>query len=305
MDMQRRHFLRLSLPLAVSSSIKAAPADPADDTPTLSFGVLADPQYADQATRGTRHYRASLGKLETAVQELNTHPLHFVVTLGDTIDKNLRSFDDIMPIYQKLKAPRRFVLGNHDFEVADEDKDKVLPALGMERPYFREEVGSWTFLYLDGTDLATWRHPRNDPRTTAAFEMLRALQAKKVRSAASWNAAIGPRQLDWLTKELQRSKERGQQVILFNHFPIFPANDPHNLWNAPELLTLLGQYDHIAAYLNGHNHAGNYALHQGTHYLNLKGMVETQAQTAYSIVRCFPDRLEVDGFGTEPNRTLP
>ena len=92
----------------------------------FSFGVLADPQYADIDARGSRFYRNSLAKLKAAVAELNKHELEFVVTLGDTIDRNYASFDDILPLYKPLKAPSKFVLGNHDFDMADEDKGKVM-----------------------------------------------------------------------------------------------------------------------------------------------------------------------------------
>ena len=55
----------------------------------------------------------------------------------------------------------------------------------------------------------------------------------------------------------------------------------------------------VVAYFNGHNHAGNYGVKNGIHYVNLKGMVETSDTTSFSIVRVFKDRLEVDGFGRE------
>jgi len=63
-------------------------------------------------------------------------------------------------------------------------------------------------------------------------------------------------------------------------------------------------YDIITAYMNGYNHKGNYGTYAGTHFVNFKRMVETKAETANSIVRCFSDRLEIDGYGLEPDRKL-
>jgi hypothetical protein len=108
----------------------------------------------------------------------------------------------------------------------------------------------------------------------------------------------------WLKTELEAANSKGQRVILFNHYPVIPIGDVHNLWNAEELVSLLGKYDNVAAYMNGHNHAGNYGTHAGCHYVNFKGMVETENQTAYGIVRCFSDRLEIEGSGLEPDREL-
>ncbi|MDA0766395.1 MAG: metallophosphoesterase [Verrucomicrobia bacterium] len=298
--MKRRNFLRITLPLTVAGHLRAEPAE----TPELLFGVIADPQYADQNARGSRFYRNSPGKLKTAIEDLNKEPLKFVVTLGDIIDNKLKSFGDIMPLYENLRAPRRFILGNHDFAVDDVDKDKILPALNMEKPYSREDHGKWAFLYLDGTDISTWRQPKDDPRTAEASALLKKLAAEKLPQAQSWNAAIGAEQMAWIKKELETAKAAGQRVIVFNHFPVIPANAGHNLWNDRELVALFEQYDHIAAYMNGHNHAGNYGTHHGCHYVNFKGMVETSDKTAYGIVRCYPDRLEIDGFGNEPDRNL-
>jgi hypothetical protein len=33
-------------------------------------------------------------------------------------------------------------------------------------------------------------------------------------------------------------------------------------------------------------------------------MVETEKETAYAVVKCYPDRLEIEGCGLEPDRSL-
>ena len=60
--------------------------------PHFSFGLIADVQYADDDNRPgiDRHYRASLPKLEEAINEFNRHDLAFVVHLGDLVDHDLR-----------------------------------------------------------------------------------------------------------------------------------------------------------------------------------------------------------------------
>ncbi len=54
--------------------------------------------------------------------------------------------------------------------------------------------------------------------------------------------------------------------------------------------------------MNGDNHSGNYAERKGTHYVNFKGMVETEEEIAYAVVKCYSDRVEIDGFGMEISR---
>jgi len=298
--MKRRNFLKISLPLAIAGKASAAPAS----LPDLTFGVIADPQYADADPKSGRFYRNSLVKLEVAVADLNKRKLDFTVTLGDLIDRDFASFSSVMPIYAKLRSRHFPVCGNHDFEVADVDKPQVLTAMGLEKPYSSLILKSWRFLFLDGTDISVWRQSADDPRTASAKEMLRAGREAKLPNLQQYNAAVGPQQMKWIAAELEAAKAAGERVILFCHYPVFPAGDPHNLWNDTELAALLAAHPHAVAYMNGHNHAGNYGKRGGCHFVNFKGMVETEKEAAWAVVKCFPDRIEIEGCGLEPDREL-
>ena len=298
--MKRRNFLKITLPLALVGNATAAPAA----EPELTFGVIADPQYADADPKWGRFFRNSLAKLEEAIADLNTRPLEFVATLGDLIDRDFASFASVMPIYSKLKSPHFPICGNHDFEVADADKGKVLGAMGLDKPYYSVVRKSWRFLFLDGTDTGVWRYPAEDARTATAKGILEKLTAEGLPHAKDYNAGIGKEQMQWIASELEAAQTAGQRVILFCHYPLIPVGNPLNLWNNTELLDLIAKHKHVAAYMNGHDHAGNYGTRGNCHYVNLKGMVETEKETAYSVVKCFPDRLEIEGYGLEPDREL-
>ncbi len=55
---------------------------------------------------------------------------------------------------------------------------------------------------------------------------------------------------------------------------------------------------------NGHNHAGDYAAKRGLHFVTFRGMVETGDTSAGAVVSLADDRIIIDGFGREPDRTL-
>ncbi len=303
--MKRRHFL--TLPLKLSSAAVLSGADQltkSQSAPDLVFGVIADPQYADYPNKGTRSYRDSLRKMKGAMKEFNELSLNFVVTLGDVIDRDMKSFAPMLALYQQFKAPCRFVLGNHDFSVQDDEKSGVMKTLSMKQAYFSEEMGNWRMIYLDGTEVSTFRYPKDDPRTLQAERLLETLKKKGVKQALPWNGAIGKEQLAWLKRELEASKTKRQRVILFNHFPVCPGGGAHHLWNADEVTDVIATYPNVVAYMNGHNHRGHYRMHDGCHFLNLKGMVETNHHNAFALVRCYADRIEVDGFESEPDRHL-
>jgi len=265
----------------------------------FSFGAIADCQYCEVPDRGQRKYSASKEKLQQCVEHFNKEDLSFVIHLGDFIDRNFSSFDEILPIYNSLEAPGYHVLGNHDFEVADEYKELVPKKLGMPSKYYDFKIKNWRFICLDGNDLSFIAYPKGSQRYQESEKYYR---EKKIRSP-KWNGGVGEEQLNWLRKTLERAEDSEEKVALFCHFPVYPA-DPHNLWNAKEVIALLEEFSCVKAYINGHNHKGKYGIKNGIHYLTCKGMVDTN-ETAYSIIRVYPWHLKIEGYGRESNQTLP
>ena len=269
--------------------------------PIFSFGVIADCQYCNVKVPKTaaRQYAFSTAKLTKCVEHLNRLKLRFVVHLGDFIDRDFKSFSDVMPIYDMLRVDRYHVLGNHDFSVADEYKAKVPAALGLKSRYYQFRYQGYRFIALDGNDVSLHAYPASDPRHKAAA----AVHKKLPSGTPAWNGAIGQSQLDWLKNELGEAELSGERVILFCHFPVYPEN-VHNLWNASEVMAVVRENRSVVAYMNGHNHAGNYGRLANRHFVTFKGMVDTD-DTAYAIVNVHSDRLEVKGFGRQENMTLP
>ena len=97
-----------------------------------------------------------------------------------------------------------------------------------------------------------------------------------------------------------QSEGAGHSLLSFSGVP---QEQPQPM-ERPSIDSLLARYPCVAAYLNGHNHAGNYGERDGIHYLTLKGMVDTE-KTAYAVIEVYPDRLAVKGFGRETDREMP
>ena len=273
--------------------------------PLFRFGVVADPQYADLEPNLTlnRYPANSLAKLREAIEEFNRHELAFVVTLGDIIDREWKSFDAILPVYETLRHPKHFLLGNHDFAIAPEHLRAVSTRVGMPSAYYDFGHAGYRFIALDGNEISVFAPPEGDPRRDEARALMKALEASGATNGQRWNAAIGSTQYDWLVARLQQAKATGEKVVVMNHYPIFP-DDSHNALNSDRMLALLAEHDHVIAYLNGHNHAGNFGAVDGTYFVNFKGMVDTEDSNAYAIVSVYEDRLDVTGFGRETSRSL-
>jgi calcineurin-like phosphoesterase family protein len=287
-------FLTLLSALSAASGMAAEEA-----TGLFSFGAIADCQYHSSPGEGRRKYSLSADKLTSCVNHLNTMNLAFVVHLGDFIDRDSASLEVVGPMLGWLTAPHYHVLGNHDFDVVDEEKADVPARMGLRERYYDFAVQRWRMVVLDGNDISLHAYPKNSTRDAASRRYYEALAGQ----APTWNGAVGQPQLAWLREVLEGATASGEQVLILCHFPVFPEN-PHNLWNADDVLAAIDPYPCVKAYINGHNHDGHYAARKGVHFLTLKGMVDTE-QTAYATITVWPGRLEVKGYGREESRSLP
>lgn len=298
--MNRRHFLGSTLAALAHGPLRAQTPSSAG---SFSIGLVADAQYADIPPHGTRYYRQAVPKLAAAVEHFQGQDLAFCAHLGDLID---RSWDSFTAIEQPLSQSRHawhHVLGNHDFEVIDAMKGRVPDRLRVPRRYRSFEYGSFTFVILDTNDVSTYAHAAGSPESTAAQTELAAHVAARLPQAKPWNGGIGPVQLAWFDRQCTAAKTRGHQVIVLAHHPVLPVGS-HNIWNAPAVLQVIERHRHVVAWLNGHNHAGAFAVHEGVPFVTMRGMVETPDTTAFATAHIRPDRLLITGQGREPSREL-
>jgi manganese-dependent ADP-ribose/CDP-alcohol diphosphatase len=271
--------------------------------PALSIGLVADPQFADIPPIGTRHYRQSIGKLTEAVEHFNGQELDFCVNAGDFIDRFWASFDEISKPLAKSRHKFHHLLGNHDFDLLDSFKSRVPERLGMPQRYYSVMRPGFCFAMLDTTDVSPYSHPKDSPETAEANARLMEYAAKRAPNAQSWNGALSDRQLAWFEETCKTAAAQNQKVIAFAHHPILPAAI-HTAWNSDAVLRIIERNKNVVAWFNGHNHAGDFAIHHQVPCTTLKGMVETPDTNAYSVARIFEDRLELTGHDREPSREL-
>ena len=270
----------------------------APEQPLFSIGAIADAQYAAEPDSGQRLYHTAPAKLAAAIADFNRQPLAFVVHLGDFIDRDWASYDAFLPVARKLRYPWHFVLGNHEFEIDDARKLAVPAKLGMKARYYSFPSHGWLFLVTDGTDVSSFGWPAGSAQQQASL----ALHAERYADKPLWDGAIGAIQMAWIDRQLTAADKSGTPVMLFSHFPLWPEN-PHNLWNAPDVMALLERHASAKVWLDGHNHDGNYGERAGIHYLNLKAMLDTP-ETSYARLDFFRDRVVVRGTGRQRNFTL-
>jgi len=277
-----------------------ARGDEAAPTPCVRFGVIADAQYADAEPGGSRHFRASLKKLETCVADFNRQKLAFVIQLGDLVDRSQADVATILAPYRKLKNPAYHVIGNHDAALGDTVRSVLK---GKTPGYYDFAVGQWRFVVLDTSDLRLQSVTSTAPAAGEAQAIFDQLKTRNAPNAQTWNGGIGAHQKAWLKTVLTKAKKTGERAVVFSHMPLYPS-DVHNPWNVEDIIPILENSKCVAACFAGHNHAGRYAQKNGIHYLTLEGMIETPDQTAYAVVEIYPDRIQIQGRGRVPTRIL-
>ena len=296
--MTRRRFLQATLAAAAGPWIARGAV-----TRGFSIGLVADAQYADANDKGTRFYRRSLRKLGDAVEQFNGRDLAFCVHLGDLIDREWRSFDEILQPLARSRQRWHHLLGNHDFDVLEVHKPDVPRRMGMTARYGSFDHGGFRFAMLDTNEVSTYAPVAGSAEQLAAAAELKRLEGAKVRQAKSWNGGVGPKQLAWLDRTCAAARADGLRVVIFAHHPVFPAKE-HNAWDDAAILALLDRHRHVVAWLNGHNHAGAFGERNGLPHVTMHGMVETADTNAFATAELLADRLIITGQGREPSREL-
>jgi predicted phosphodiesterase len=268
----------------------------------LTLGLFADCQYSDYETKGIRFYKKSLSKLNDCITEFNTNKkIDFIVSLGDIIDKDFSSFDKINEtLYQSIK-PVYHVLGNHDFSVEEDKKSAITSKLKMGKNYYTLEKNNWRFIFLDGNEVSLFSGDSNI--LPKAEKILANLKKQKKPNACNYNGGIGKKQLIWLEEQINQASKKNQLVTIFCHYPIFPL-EGHCLWNSEDVLELISGHNCVKAWINGHNHKGNYTFHNNIHFLNLKGMIDTETKNSFATASFKKKKIIIKGFGREESRVL-
>ncbi len=271
---------------------------------SFKIGIIADCQYCDCEfnKEWNNDYRKGLPRLKMAVDIFNDAQVDLVFHLGDFIDRDFESYKTVKPIISKLAMPTYFVLGNHEFSVADSLKETVLPMLNLTQAYYAVRKNNWLFIVLDGTDVSPYRSS-NSQKIKFAKEQMKMYEQMGRSQAKPWNGAIGEAQLVWLENQLENADKKELNVVVMAHFPVLPKA-ALNLWNDVEVVQILDKHNGVKAYFNGHHHPGNYALNNGIHYVTFQGMVRSENETAFAIVEISDTTLKIIGTGREPSRSL-
>lgn len=237
-------------------------AESSGDQP-IRAALLTDLHYADKPAAGSRHYRDTLEKLAIAADQLKqssiTHPLDFVIELGDLIDAadsvetEMKYLARVNRDFAAIADNRHYVLGNHC--VTTLTKPEFLGAVEREKSFYSFDVRQFHFVVLD-----------------ACF---RSDGVAYGRQNFVWTDANIPQdQLDWLAEDL---KSTDKPTIVFVHQRM-DTNDHHGIKNAAAVRAVLECSGHVFGVFQGHSHKNDHREINDIHYCTLAAMIEGPAK---------------------------
>lgn len=263
--------------------------------PNLRFGMVADAHYADADTKGVRHYRESLPKMDECVAFMNDQKVEFLIELGDLKDQGipaeekntLKNLETIETAFAKFAGPRYHVLGNHDMDsISKEQFAARVENTGIEKGahYYSFDAKGVHFVVLDACT--------------------RADGSDYDHGNFNWkDANIPSEQRDWLTRDLAAN---AKPVIVFVH-QLLDGETEHCIKNAAQIRQILQDDKKVLAVFHGHHHAGHYSLIEGVHYYTLKAMVEGSGaeNNSYTTVDVYDDHsIVVTGYRKAISRNM-
>ncbi len=272
----------------------------AQSEPILTFGIFTDLQYCDCDPQGTRYYRNSLRKGEEAFSLFKDEGVSFVINLGDLIDRYPESFNPPLELIANSGLKVHHCPGNHD-RFSNRADNKKIPGFLTENPYYSFTEKGIRFIILDATDISALSYSSRKKKEAEA--MIETIKLSGGINGEVYNGALGKGQLDWFKSELNIAEKAGEKVLIFCHNPVWPESE-YTLLNSTDILGIMADYDNIIAWFCGHHHSGNYGNKNLVHFVNLRGMVETEESNSFALVEVYHNKLWIKGFGRERNQIL-
>lgn len=297
----------------------------------IVFGVVADIQYANQEPHDGRSCRESIYKFLKAAGTFSDRKVPFVLQLGDSIDRHWENHTAMAELFRISGLSFRNVLGNHDFSIAREYKDKVYEILNIPKPGYYSFILTdpdqpdlrWRFVVLNGMELS-FLTAEGKEESKKIVDLQKKYQLANGDLPKPWNGAVSQMQLDWLDRELSQADDHAEYVLVISHFPLFAEGKSINkvskvpflgnmgiyfdrmgvsTWNGQDILNIMDRHPSVKAYMAGHLHEGAFGTRKNVHHITFKGMVQTP-KGPYSIATLDRDFIRIEGFEEEPTRFL-
>ncbi|MFG0264368.1 MAG: metallophosphoesterase family protein [Rhodopirellula sp. JB055] len=260
-----------------------------DSSDSVRVAMVTDLHYADKPPAGSRHYRETLGKLDTASKQFADDKPDLLVELGDLIDAadsvevELGYLKTINQRFSAICDDRHYVLGNHCVDTLT--KQEFLAGVEKESSYYSFDRKGIHFVVLDSC--------------------FRSDGTPYQRRNFTWtDANVSAEELEWLRADLQSNQK---PTIVFAHQRLDVSNH-HGVKNGADVRKVLEESDNVVAVFQGHSHHNDLNDIGGIHYCTMAAMVEGSGpeSNGYSMMEIHPDgSIQIQGFVRQASYQWP
>jgi 3',5'-cyclic-AMP phosphodiesterase len=273
--LNRRQFIQ-GAGIVSASAIVGAGSSPevlaqssSEHAPDLRIAHLTDMHVMPDGAMGV-NAETGFAKALEAAQNLARKP-ELILQGGDAIMDALRTSKGEVTAQwaafkrslEQVKTPIRHAIGNHDCwtgpgSAGDPLKGKAwaLQQLGLEKPYYSFDQGTWHFVVLDSTNLST-------------------------KDSHGYTAKLDEAQFKWLESDL-KAVPKTKPVLVLSHIPIMAVcayfdgdNEKTGDWLVPgawmhndarRIKDLFLQHPNVKLCLSGHIHLRDSLEYNGVTY---------------------------------------
>lgn len=272
------------------------------EKPLMQFGLFADAQFADADANGSRFYKNSLKKLNDCVDYFNAQRVQFTINLGDIIDRNSAELDSVLTCLRRLDSKTCSTTGNHDYKGVTEN-NALYEKLRMPSEYYSFKKKGWLFIVLNTNEVAPYSNIMGTAKELELSALTNQIKASGGIQGATWNGGVSVAQLQWLNRILAKCEKAGDNALVFSHHPLYPQTE-YTALNNMEILSVIEKYSCVKAIFSGHHHSGSFAYYKNLPVVTVEGMVETEAENAFGIVKIYKNKLILEGKGRMTSRVF-
>ncbi|MCC8145740.1 MAG: metallophosphoesterase [Bacteroidales bacterium] len=271
--------------------------------PIIRIGLIADIQYGDCDSRGSRFYRNSLPKLDSCMVDFNQNHVHFIVNLGDLVDRSPNDIDAVLSILKQAESPVYNITGNHDYG-GFKDNEALYRKLNMPQEYYSLLSQNWRFILLNTNEIASYANVEETWKEKELKEQMDHLKKTDKKNGQSYNGGISSIQLKWLEDQLKAAEKNDENVIIFSHHPLYPSS-AYTALNDEAILNTVSEFECVKAIISGHHHTGAFGNYKNIPCITTEGMIETENTNAYGIINIFNDKIVLEGKGRTKTYEIP
>lgn len=195
-------------------------------------------------------------RVEKFVNEATERKADFIIQLGDFIRPD-ETGRQLLDVWEGFKGPRYHVLGNHDCEHST--KEEMMAFQGQIDKYYSFDCNGFHFIVLDTNYYKFGKEYVDYGNSNYHWDFP--------------NCYISPEQLEWLKCDIDSTDKR---CFVFTHATLevgdWTVYNIHQVTDVFKKANEKAGYNKVTMCISGHDHADEYLLKGGIHYMIINSM---------------------------------